>query len=100
MSTQPDVVAIVTAQFARGESLENVLTRLRADGHGMAESVAILADAQGLELDEAKRLVVLSDTWLDHRDAYDSVEASFWDSLEQHGHQQEDGSFRINASDL
>jgi hypothetical protein len=90
----------VARHLRAGRPLEDVLRDLRTQGRTMGDSVLILARAQAIELDRAQELVVTSDTWRDHREAYDSVEDAFWSYLEARGKVREDGSMEINASDL
>jgi hypothetical protein len=90
----------VARQLQAGRPLEEVLNDLRIQGKTMGDSVLILASAQEIELDRAQQLIVTSETWRDHREAYDAAENAFWSFLESRGEERDDGSLEINASDL
>lgn len=100
MHDNSDLAGEVARQLEAGKSLEDVLRNLRFQGRTMGDSVLILARAREIDMDRAQELVVTSDTWRDHREAYDSVADAFWSFLESRGKAGDDGSLEINASDL
>jgi hypothetical protein len=48
-----------------GASVEEVLARLRENGCEVIESIKVLTEAAGMDLDTAKRTVHFSETWSD-----------------------------------
>ena len=52
---------------ARGQHTEEIIAFLRAEGCEKTRTIAILAEALGIELAEAKELVHFSATWADVR---------------------------------
>jgi ribosomal protein L7/L12 len=63
---------------AMGRDDEAILSFLREGGCSILESIKIIRELKGGSLAEAKRVVHLSQTWADARQAYDQLH----DSLE------------------
>lgn len=100
MTQRNEIAREIAQKLGEGEPLEAVMAELRSRAYSMGDAILILASAKNIALDRAQELVVRSETWRDQRDAYDSVETAFWSYLEARSQKQEDGSIRIDASDL
>ena len=68
------------AMRTSGIPFEEALSRLRADGVTIVQSMAIVKEAQRCELAEAKRLVHTSRTW---RDVAEATEKMWDDALDE-----------------
>lgn len=97
---QNERVAFAMRQLEEGRSVDEVLAALRNDGCSMGESTLILADARRIDMDEARELVIESESWRDYRASSKSLEKTFWETGTHMGEEQDDGSFKINLSDL
>jgi ribosomal protein L7/L12 len=75
-STTEALVARAREMLSHGGNVEEVLSLLRHSGCSKVESIKLLKDVAGLNLDEAKRQVHLSETWRDRREADDELHAS------------------------
>ena len=58
--------------LSRGASVEEVLARLRQNGCEVIESIKILTEVAGMDLEIAKRTVHFSETWSDRLGAHEA----------------------------
>ena len=63
------------------DDIEAVLLFLRQSGCSKMDAVKALLALKGFKLEDAKQTVHLSQTWQDHREADEQLEALFWDEL-------------------
>jgi len=63
-----DVFARTTELLDRGDSVEEVVRELRAEGFQMIESMSALIKAGGVSFDDARTAVIDSPVWADQRD--------------------------------
>jgi ribosomal protein L7/L12 len=67
-------------RYEQGESLGDLVTALRAEGHGILESIKLLRTACGISLREAKRVVSNHPAWRDevarNQPLHDAAEAA------------------------
>lgn len=68
--------------ISEGCGTEEVLSRLRRDGHSRIESIKILMTLQDCSLGEAKRVVHTSDVWKDARENAENVQESMIENLD------------------
>lgn len=68
--------------ISEGRSVEEVLSRLRRDGHSRIESIKVLMTLQDCSLTEAKRAVHASDTWKNAREDAEAVHESLIEHLD------------------
>jgi ribosomal protein L7/L12 len=59
--------------LANGCDIEDVLARLRRDGHSRIESIKILVALRDCSLKEAKQIVHTSDAWADARQSAEDL---------------------------
>jgi hypothetical protein len=60
------------ARLNSGISIEDILAELRKEGFSVIESIKAVVSLQDVTLQEAKKLVHLSETWKDLRSTHDS----------------------------
>ncbi len=58
--------------LGRGASVEEVLARLRYNGCEVIDSIKVLTEVAGMDLDTAKRTVHFSETWSDRLGAHEA----------------------------
>lgn len=68
--------------ISEGRSVEEVLSRLRRDGHSRIESIKILITLQDCSLAEAKRAVHTSDVWENAQENAETVHESLTEHLD------------------
>ncbi len=64
-------------RIQRNDSLEDILTDLRADGGSQIDTIIVLRGAAGMDLKQAKHTVHFSAAWADDK----GRQESFWDEL-------------------
>ncbi|WGV23238.1 hypothetical protein [Halotia branconii] len=67
--------------LSQGKDTENILAFLRKNGCSKSQSIVILKKLQKIPLDEAQKLVHLSQTWQDTRDYDEELNRLFYEIL-------------------
>jgi len=66
-----------------GQTVDDILTRLRADGATPVGCIRVLTETHGLSLAEAKPVVHDSPAWADQRAAHDELHADLARALSE-----------------
>ena len=69
----PELVKIGREMLDAGKSTEEILAALRACSPSVIQSMKVMRDLLGVQMDEAKLLVHHSRTWSDMRDVFSEV---------------------------
>jgi hypothetical protein len=100
MEGRQAVAALIVSASDEGKRPEELIRLLRSKGYSIGESCVAIAEGLEIDLDRAQKLVAESETWADHSEAHQLLTEAVRDALEEIGEVDEDGSIRVNLSDL
>jgi ribosomal protein L7/L12 len=78
-----DAVRVVRERLDAGDELESVIATLRADGLTEIPCIRVIREALGVDLAEAKRLVMYSPAFADRREATEALQESLVGALRE-----------------
>jgi ribosomal protein L7/L12 len=83
-----EAVKLAQTMKGQGAETETILSRLRASGATIIESLKVIRQIENINLTEAKRIVDSSATWADKRDGNERIRRMLIKALDEECAQQ------------
>ncbi|MCP3993625.1 MAG: hypothetical protein GY722_00970 [bacterium] len=78
-----DLIELSAQQRRNGDSVEQILASLRAQGASIVDSLKVVRAVEGVRLGRAKEIIDNSKTWADARESNDELRSIAVQSIEE-----------------